>query len=117
VIEAERLSHELDRCTKHELQTSLRLILSPSMAKICLQLASKALLLYSTSAGEQQFQRSKRARSGLVFPVGRVFGWLVDMKVSRRVYDSAAIYLSAALEFIAEETVYRAVVRIKGKRY
>ncbi|XP_031569539.1 ankyrin repeat and BTB/POZ domain-containing protein BTBD11-like [Actinia tenebrosa] len=112
VIEAERLSHEMERCTKRELQTSLRLILSPSLAKNCLQVASKALLLYSTS-GEQQFQRCKRARSGLIFPVGRIFGWLVEMKVSRRVYDAAAIYLSAALEFIAEETVYRAVLLTK----
>lgn len=113
VFEAERLSHRYERCTKSELQSSVRLVLSPSLAKGCLQVASKAFLLY-TSTTERFYDRSKRTRSGLTFPVGQFFGWLVNEKVAQRVYDSAAIYLAATLEFIAEETVFRAVVRIKG---
>lgn len=116
IYEAERLSHRYERCTKSELQSSIRLILSPSLAKACLQVASKAFLLYASTT-EKHYVRSKRARSGLTFPVGQFFGWLVNAKVAQRVYDSAAIYVTAALEYIAEETVYRAVLRTQGKSY
>lgn len=113
IYETERLSRRYERCTKTEMQSAIRLILSPSLAKSCLQVASKALLLYA-STSESLYDRSKRARSGLTFPVGRFFGWMVNAKITQRLYDSAAIYVSATLEYIAEETVYRTVMR-KGK--
>ncbi|KAJ7384423.1 Ankyrin repeat and BTB/POZ domain-containing protein 2 [Desmophyllum pertusum] len=40
--------------------------------------------------------------------------WLVNMKVAGRIYDAAAIYLSATLEYIAEELVFRAVNNLEG---
>ena len=110
VQETKRLSNRYSRCSKQEMQTSIRLVLSVSMARTCLTLGSKALSLYSMTGGK--FARSKRSRSGLVFPVGRIFRWLVDMKVGTRVYDSAAIYLAASLEFIAEELVFRAITNL-----
>ena len=107
VREAKRLSVRYSKCSKQEIQTSIRLVLSLSMAKTCLMLASKAFSLYSMSS--DRFRRSKRTRSGLILPVGRMFRWLVNMKVAGRIYDAAAIYLSATLEYIAEELVFRAV--------
>lgn len=107
VREAKRLSVRHSKCSKQEIQTSIRLVLSLSMAKTCLTLASKAFSLYSMSS--DRFRRSKRTRSGLILPVGRMFRWLVNMKVASRIYDAAAIYLSATLEYIAEELVFRAV--------
>lgn len=107
VREAKRLSVPYSKCSKHEMQTSIRLVLSLSMAKTCLSLASKAFSLYSMSS--DRFRRSKRSRSGFILPVGRMFRWLVNMKVADRIYDAAAIYLSATLEYIAEELVFRAV--------
>lgn len=107
VREAKRLSVRYSKCSKQEIQTSIRLVLSLSMAKTCLTLASKAFSLYSMSS--DRFRRSKRSRSGLILPVGRMFRWLVNMKVADRIYDAAAIYLSATLEYIAEELVFRAV--------
>lgn len=107
VREAKRLSVRYSKCSRQELQTSIRLVLSLSMAKTCVTLASKAFSLYSMSS--DRFRRSKRSRSGLILPVGRMFRWLVNMKVAGRIYDAAAIYLSATLEYIAEELVFRAV--------
>ncbi|EDO34265.1 predicted protein, partial [Nematostella vectensis] len=107
VREARRLALRHERLSKAEIQTSVRLVLSLSMSRSCAVLASKALSMYSMCG--EPFLKSKRARSGLVFPVGRIFRWLLDMKVACRVYDAAAIYLAATLEYIAEETIYRAV--------
>lgn len=107
VREAKRLSVRFSKCSKQEIQTSIRLVLSLSMAKTCLMLASKAFSLYSMSS--DRFRRSKRTRSGLILPVGKMVRWLVNMKVAGRIYDAAAIYLSATLEYIAEELVFRAV--------
>ena len=110
VREAKRLSVRYCKCSKQEIQTSIRLVLSLSMAKSCLALASKALSLYSMSS--DRFRRSKRTRSGLVLPVGKMFRWLVNMKVAPRIYDAGVIYLSACLEYIAEELVFRAVTNL-----
>ncbi|XP_015771165.1 PREDICTED: ankyrin repeat and BTB/POZ domain-containing protein 2-like [Acropora digitifera] len=109
VREAKRLSFLYSKCSKQEMQTSIRLVLSLSLAKSCLSLASKALSLYQTS--NDRFHRSKRARCGLILPVGKMFRWLVNLKVATRIHDAGVIYLSACLEFIAEELVYRAVTK------
>ncbi|XP_068761197.1 ankyrin repeat and BTB/POZ domain-containing protein 2-like isoform X2 [Montipora capricornis] len=109
VLEARRLSILHSKCSRHEMQTSIRLVLSLSLAKSCLSLASKALSLYNTSS--DRFRRSKRTRSGLILPVGKMFRWLVKIKVASRIYDAGVIYLSACLEYVAEELVYRAVTK------
>lgn len=41
-----------------------------------------------------------------------MFRWLVNMKVAPRIYDAGVIYLSACLEYIAEELVFRAVTNL-----
>ena len=115
VREAKRLSVRYSKCSKQEIQTSIRLVLSLSMAKSCLALASKALSLYFMST--DRFRRSKRTRSGLILPVGKMFHWLVNMKVASRIYDAGVIYLSACLEYIAEELVYRAVTNLGNLNY
>lgn len=115
VREVKRLSVRYSKCSKQEIQTSIRLVLSLSMAKNCLILASKALSLYFMST--DRFRRSKRTRSGLILPVGKMFRWLVNMKVASRIYDAGVIYLSACLEYIAEELVYRTVTNLGNHCY
>ena len=110
VREAKRLSVRYSKCSKQEIQTSIRLVLSLSLAKSCLALASKALSLYFMST--DRFHRSKRTRSGLILSVGKMFRWLVNMKVATRIYDAGVIYLTACLEYIAEELVFRAVTNL-----
>lgn len=110
IREAKRLSVRYSKCSKQEIQTSIRLVLSLSLAKSCLALASKALSLYFMST--DRFRRSKRTRSGLILSVGKMFRWLVNMKVAPRIYDTGVIYLSACLEYIAEELVFRAVTNL-----
>lgn len=110
IREAKRLSVRYSKCSKQEIQTSIRLVLSLSLAKSCLALASKALSLYFMSI--DRFRRSKRTRSGLILSVGKMFRWLVNMKVAPRIYDAGVIYLSACLEYIAEELVFRAVTNL-----
>lgn len=110
IREAKRLSVRYSKCSKQEIQTSIRLVLSLSLAKSCLALASKALSLYFMST--DRFRRSKRTRSGLILSVGKMFRWLVNMKVAPRIYDAGVIYLSACLEYIAEELVFRAVTNL-----
>jgi len=39
------------------------------------------------------------------------------MKVASRIYDAGVIYLSACLEYIAEELVYRAVTNLGNLCY
>ncbi|CAH3147206.1 unnamed protein product [Porites lobata] len=112
IREAKRLSVRYSKCSKQEIQTSIRLVLSLSLAKSCLALASKALSLYFMST--DRFRRSKRTRSGLILSVGKMFRWLVNMKVAPRIYDAGVIYLSACLEYIAEELVFRAVTNLEG---
>ena len=115
IREAKRLSVRYSKCSKQEIQTSIRLVLSLSLAKSCLALASKALSLYFMST--DRFRRSKRTRSGLILSVGKMFRWLVNMKVAPRIYDAGVIYLSACLEYIAEELVFRAVTNLGNLRF
>lgn len=49
VREAKRLSQKFCRCSRHEMQTSVRLILSLPTARTCSLLATKALSLYTAS--------------------------------------------------------------------
>ena len=49
VRETKRLSQKFCRCSKHEMQTSIRLVLSLPTARTCSMLATKALSLYTAS--------------------------------------------------------------------
>ncbi|XP_054761237.2 ankyrin repeat and BTB/POZ domain-containing protein 2-like [Lytechinus pictus] len=106
VREVKRLSTDYAKCTKHEIQTAVKLVMAPSLADACMNAAVKALSLYQMSS--EQMRRGKTARAGLTFPIGRFFRWLAEARISSRVEDHAALYLAASMEALASELFFRA---------
>ncbi|XP_070571759.1 ankyrin repeat and BTB/POZ domain-containing protein 2-like [Ptychodera flava] len=104
--EAQRLCGTYGKCSKHEIHTAIKLILSCTLAERCLAASVKALSIFQMRV--DQFRISKKARAGLIFPVGRFHRWLVDTHVASRVDDHAAVYLAACMESLAEEIFFHA---------
>ncbi|XP_029108229.1 ankyrin repeat- and BTB/POZ domain-containing protein 3-B isoform X1 [Scleropages formosus] len=104
--EAQRLSLRYAKCTKYEIQSAARIVLSWTISVNCIAAALSALSLYNMSTGDK-FSRGKSARCGLVFSVGKFFRWMVDSRVALRVHEHAAIYLAACLESLFREVAAR----------
>uniref|UniRef100_A0A7N6B3I3 BTB domain-containing protein n=1 Tax=Anabas testudineus TaxID=64144 RepID=A0A7N6B3I3_ANATE len=104
--EAQRLSLRYAKCTKHEIQSSIKVVLSWTISVNCIAAALSALSLYNMSTGDK-FSRGKSARCGLVFSVGKFFRWMVDSRVALRIHEHAAIYLTACMESLFREVFSR----------
>ncbi|XP_048468195.1 ankyrin repeat and BTB/POZ domain-containing protein BTBD11-like [Rhincodon typus] len=100
--EAQRLSLLTAKCSKHEIQTAAKLVLSWSLSESCMAAAVKALSAYNLNSGDQ-LNSSKSSQCNLVFSVGRFFRWMVDSRLSSRIHEHAAIYLTACMQNILEE--------------
>uniref|UniRef100_A0A673M057 Ankyrin repeat and BTB/POZ domain-containing protein BTBD11-B-like n=1 Tax=Sinocyclocheilus rhinocerous TaxID=307959 RepID=A0A673M057_9TELE len=104
--EAQRLSLRYGKCTKYEVQSAIKMILSWTISVNCIAAALSALSMYNMST-EDKFSRGKSERCGLVFSVGRFFRWMVDSRVAARIHEHAAIYLTACMESLFREVFSR----------
>ncbi|XP_051890390.1 ankyrin repeat and BTB/POZ domain-containing protein 3-B-like [Pristis pectinata] len=114
--EAQRLSLMSAQCSKHEVQSATKLVLSWALSESCMEAAVKALSVYNMSCREQ-LNSSKSSQCNLAFSVGRFFRWMVDSKLSLRIHEHAAIYLAACLENVLEQVYLRLLdnLRTRGK--
>ncbi|XP_063861764.1 ankyrin repeat and BTB/POZ domain-containing protein 2-like isoform X1 [Scylla paramamosain] len=101
--EAQRLTRPLAMCSKQEVSSALKIVLSPALADSCIKACLRAAAMY-TVCGDQ-LRQSKSARAGLNLSVGRFMRWMCDVRIGKFMHEYAAVYLTAGMENLLEEMV------------
>lgn len=57
----------------------------------------------TSGRGKERSAKSRSAKAGLQFPVGRVARYLRNMRVAKRIGAGAPVYLAAVLEYLAAD--------------
>ncbi|KAK7874233.1 hypothetical protein R5R35_006272 [Gryllus longicercus] len=102
--ETQRLSRPLGLCSKHEVNSALRIMLCPALADSCTKACLRAAAMFAVS-GDLQLKQSKSCRAGLQLSVGRFQRWMADVRLGKFVHEYAAIYLTAGIENLLEEII------------
>ncbi|XP_065334017.1 ankyrin repeat and BTB/POZ domain-containing protein 2 isoform X2 [Cloeon dipterum] len=101
--EAQRLAKPLGMCSKHEVASALKIVLSPALADSCTKSCLRAATMFAVSG--DQMKQSKSSRAGLQLSVGRFHRWMSDVRLGKFIHEYAAVYLAAGLENLLEEVV------------
>ncbi|XP_061628521.1 ankyrin repeat and BTB/POZ domain-containing protein 3-B isoform X2 [Phyllopteryx taeniolatus] len=107
--EAQRLSLRYAKCTKYEIQSAAKMVLSWVVSANCIGAALGALSLYNMSTDDDKFGRGKSVRCGLILNVGKFFRWMVESRLAARIHEHAAIYLAACMESLFRQMHARAL--------
>ncbi|XP_061532840.1 ankyrin repeat and BTB/POZ domain-containing protein 3-B isoform X3 [Phycodurus eques] len=107
--EAQRLSLRYAKCTKYEIQSAAKMVLSWVVSANCIGAALGALSLYDMSTDDDKFGRGKSVRCGLILNVGKFFRWMVESRLAARIHEHAAIYLAACMESLFRQMHARAL--------
>lgn len=99
--------------TSLEIQVAVRLVLPGELAKHAVSEGTKAVTRYNASDSEapkvkgaaKKAPTSRTQRAGLQFPVTRVENMMMKLCVVNRKSSSAAVYLSAVLEYLTAEVL------------
>ncbi|XP_059487328.1 ankyrin repeat and BTB/POZ domain-containing protein 2 isoform X2 [Neocloeon triangulifer] len=101
--EAQRLAKPLGMCSKHEVASALKIVLSPALADSCTKSCLRAAAMFAVSG--DQLKQSKSARAGLQLSVGRFHRWMSDVRLGKFIHEYAAVYLAAGMENLLEEVI------------
>lgn len=114
--EAQRLAEMFNNCSKHVVRSACKLVLSQQIFSESDKLASQCSLLYSMSPANTNSSKSNLC--SLALSVGKHHRWLVEALPAGYVHELAAVYLTAAMEAIIEETAHLALFQDSmGKSY
>jgi len=101
--EAQRLSQKVHKCSKYEVMSALRLVLSPQLASTSIKACLRAGAMYNISS--DQTKQTKSSRAGLFLDIGKVHQWMCTVKIGKFIQEYAAVYMTAGLENILEEVL------------
>ena len=100
--EAQRLSGYLNKCSQTEIQAGCKIVLPRQLYQLCNSYGCKAVILYTLS--KRITNSSKSSRCGLCLSVGKHFRWLVEARAAGYIHELAAVYLTAVMECLVEQT-------------
>lgn len=100
--EAQRFSELYNKCSKHDIMLASKLILSPRLFAESNKLAAQCTLHYSMTA--KNVHCSKSSLCSLALSIGKHQRWCVEALTARYTHELAAVYLTATMESLIEQT-------------